>query len=381
MSIKSLPCGGFFHLNFLKIFLLSLLICLCLIFHYFAYNRSLYENLPKAIYSMLKVKNVSFAYNVDLVLKNISFEVSRGENISIIGSSGCGKSTLLQLIYGLHHTEGKVSWKDRPLRGPKFNIVPGEPFIKYLAQDFDLMPPLSVEANIGKHLSNMYPVKKKRRIRELLQVVEMEELATAKAGDLSGGQMQRVALARALANEPELLLLDEPFSHIDHFRKNNLRRRLFSYLKEKDITCLIATHDSTDALSFADHTLVLKEGNIHAAGTPRELYNNPPDKYVAALFGDVNEIMLKDLQPKENSRKKILLYPHEIKIGRNTGITAKVIQSFFKGSTWLIQSELNGKNVFFDHSAELKKDEIIELKVKNDLIEMRKNKKRSILQK
>src|SRR5690606_11993860 len=115
------------------------------------------------------------------------------------------------------------------------------------------------------------------RVKELLEVVEIEELAKAKAKNLSGGQMQRVALARALANEPEILLLDEPFSHIDHFSRNNLRRRLFGYLKEKKITCLIATHDSTDALSFTDKIIVLNEGKLHAIQSPENLYNNPPD--------------------------------------------------------------------------------------------------------
>ncbi len=322
---------------------------------------------------MLLVKNVSFAYSVKPVLKNINFRVQKGENVSVIGASGCGKSTLLQLIYGLHHTEGKVFWEGKSLLGPKFNIVPGEPFIKYLAQDFDLMPPLSVEDNVGKHLSNMFPVKKKRRIKELLQVVEMEDLAKVRAGDLSGGQMQRVALARALANEPELLLLDEPFSHIDHFRKNNLRRRLFSYLKEKHITCIIATHDSTDALSFADHTIVLKSGKIHAAGTPLKLYNNPPDKYVAALFGDVNELMLKDLVPGEKSRKRLLLYPHEIKRERNTGITAMVEGSYFKGTTWLIQANLNGTMIFLEHAKKLEKGKIISLKISESLMKKRRS--------
>ncbi|HSP12935.1 MAG TPA: ATP-binding cassette domain-containing protein, partial [Salegentibacter sp.] len=174
---------------------------------------------------MLKLKNVSFAYLEKPVLKNISFNLEKGENLSIIGESGCGKSTLLKLIYGLLHTNGKIFWNEKELLGPQFNIVPGEPFIKYLAQDFDLMPPLTVAENIGKHLSNMYPRKKKKRIEELMEVVEMTELANEKAKHLSGGQQQRVALARALANEPELLLLDEPFSHIDHFRKNNLRRQ------------------------------------------------------------------------------------------------------------------------------------------------------------
>src|SRR5690606_26246084 len=270
----------------------------------------------------------------------------------------------------------KIFWNEKQLLGPRFNIVPGEPFIKYLAQDFDLMPPLSVEKNVGKHLSNMYPVKKQRRIKELLQVVEMEELVKVRAGDLSGGQMQRVALARALANEPELLLLDEPFSHIDHFRKNNLRRRLFSYLKEKNITCIIATHDSTDALSFADHTIVLKDGKIHDAGPPQELYNNPMDQYVAALFGDVNEIMLKNIVPSEKSRKKILLYPHEIKMAEDGGVEAVVIQSYFKGYTWLIQAKFQGHIIFIDHPENIQAGKIIEIKVAGKLIEKRMSRRK-----
>lgn len=317
---------------------------------------------------MLKLKNVSFAYDKVPVLKDINFSVKKGENVSIIGSSGCGKSTLLQLVYGLHHTEGKVTWNGEELRGPNFNLVPGEPFMKYLAQDFDLMLPLSVEDNIGKHLSNMYPIKKKRRVKELLEVVEMEDLAKVRAKNLSGGQQQRVALARALANEPELLLLDEPFSHIDHFRKNNLRRRLFAYLKEQQITCLIATHDSTDALSFADSTIVLKTGYLHAKDSPQNLYQSPPNKYVASLFGDVNEISLSKLKSSENNNEKILLYPHEIKAGRNTGVTAQVIRSYFKGSQYLIKADLQGEIVYFNHRTALRTGKEIALKISDATI-------------
>lgn len=321
---------------------------------------------------MLKLKNVSFAYDRSPVIKNISFSVAKGENISIIGSSGCGKSTLLQLIYGIHHTEGKILWQDEELLGPNFNLVPGEPFIKYLAQDFDLMMPLSVEDNIGKYLSNMYPVKKKRRIKELLEVVEMEDMAKVKAKTLSGGQQQRVALARALANEPELLLLDEPFSHIDHFRKNNLRRKLFAYLKEQNVTCLIATHDSTDALSFADQTIVLKAGKLHAKASPKNLYQFPPDKYVASLFGDVNEVSLNKLSPSEKSEKKILLYPQEIKIGRNTGITVLISRSYFKGPLFLIKADLGGEEIFFEHKTALPPGKRMDLRISEKLIGSRK---------
>ncbi|MGW1454429.1 ABC transporter ATP-binding protein [Salegentibacter agarivorans] len=320
---------------------------------------------------MLKLKNVSFAYAEEPVLKNIGFTLEKGENLSVIGESGCGKSTLLKLIYGLLHTDGKIFWGEKELLGPNFNLVPGEPFIKYLAQDFDLMLPLSVADNIGKYLSNQYPQKKKKRIKELLEVVEMTELANKKAKLLSGGQQQRVALARALANEPQLLLLDEPFSHIDHFRKNNLRRRLFDYLKENNIACIVATHDSTDALSFADKTIVLKNAKIYAENSPAELYQNPPNKYVASLFGDVNEIMLKELTEDESSRKKVILYPEEIKLTQKAGIKAEVKKSWFKGETWLIEADLNGKIIYFNHSKALKEGKKISLKVSEKLIKSR----------
>lgn len=320
---------------------------------------------------MLKLKNVSFAYQKEPVLKNIHLNIAQGENVSLIGASGCGKSTLLQLIYGIHHTDGHIFWKENEILGPKFNLVPGETFIKYLSQDFDLMPPLTVAENVGKYLSNMYPIKKKRRIKELLEVVEMKDLANTKTKHLSGGQQQRVALARALANEPELLLLDEPFSHIDHFRKNNLRRSLFSYLKEKNITCITATHDSTDALSFADQTIVLKNGKIHAQASPRELYENPPSKYVASLFGDVNEIMLKNLIPSETSRKKVLLYPHEIKVVPKSLLKAQVLQSYFKGGNFLIKAQLNAEIIYFEHLMELAEGERVAVQVSGQLIASR----------
>ncbi|HSI70471.1 MAG TPA: ABC transporter ATP-binding protein [Gillisia sp.] len=298
---------------------------------------------------MLQLKKVSFAYDKKPILRNISFKLEKGKQLSVIGESGCGKSTLLQLIYGYHHTHGKIFWGETELLGPNFNLVPGEPFIKYLAQDFDLMPPLTVTENVGKYLSNMYPRKKKLRIKELLDVVEMTELATVKAKHLSGGQQQRVALARALAHEPEILLLDEPFSHIDHFRKNNLRRKIYGYLKQNNITCITATHDSTDALSFADRTMVLKDGKIYAEASPDELYRNPPNKYVASLFGDINEIELRMLRPSEESRKRILLYPHELEVSNVSGAQATVVESFFKGKDFLIKAKLNGQIVFLDH--------------------------------
>lgn len=320
---------------------------------------------------MLKLKKVSFAYAKQPILQNINFSLAKGEILSVIGESGCGKSTLLKLIYGLLHTEGKITWNDKEILGPYFNLVPGEPFIKYLAQDFDLMLPLTVAENVGKHLSNMYPRKKKQRVKELLEVVEMTALADKKASLLSGGQQQRVALARALAKQPELLLLDEPFSHIDHFRKNNLRRRLFAYLKKKEIACIVATHDSTDALSFAHQTIVIRNAKINAKDTPENLYRNPPNHYVASLFGDVNELKIKELIPSENSRKKVLLYPHEIKVSTESNLKVSVKNSFFKGPNFLIKATFKGENIFFEHASELEKGQEIGISISEELIKSR----------
>ena len=320
---------------------------------------------------MLHVKNISFSYNDKPFIENQSFQIKTGENVSVIGASGCGKSTLLQIIYGLHHVQGNIFWNEKQLLGPNFNLVPGEDFMKYLAQDFDLMPSISVTDNVGKYLSNMYPRKKQQRISELLELVEMKEMAKIKAKYLSGGQQQRVALARVLAKEPEVLLLDEPFSHIDHFRRNKLRRKLFSYFKEKGITCIVATHDSTDALSFADETIVMKDGDIIAKDAPQALYQNPKNVYVASLFGEVNILPVKLFFPEKRIRKKIVLYPHEIKIDKNPSLTAEVQHSYFRGSDYLIEANLGKEVIFFEHSHSFTKGKAVNLLISEELIRSR----------
>ena len=304
---------------------------------------------------MLQVENITFSYDKNKVIKNINFSVSKGQNIAIIGESGCGKSTLLKLIYGLYDLdEGQIFWNENEVLGPKFYLVPGMPFMKYLAQDFDLMPFITVAENVGKYLSNIYPEKKQSRINELLEIVEMTDYSNVKAKFLSGGQQQRVALAKVLALEPEILLLDEPFSQIDNFRKNSLRRKLFSYLKSKDITCLVATHDSSDSLSFADETIVLNAGEIVIKEKSDHLYKHPINKYVAALFGDVNELKLSELVEIENADETLLLFPHQLKIVESGNLKVKIKHSYFKGSHFLIEAEANGNSIFFEHDSELK---------------------------
>lgn len=304
---------------------------------------------------MLELQDISFTYIDQAVINKLSFVAQQGQNIAVIGESGCGKSTLLKLIYGLYDLDsGSISYNGNPILGPKYNLIPGEEYIKYLAQDFDLMPFITVEENVGKFLSNIYRDKKKARVHELLEMVEMTEFAKVKAKYLSGGQQQRVALARVLALEPQILLLDEPFSQIDSFRKNTLRRNVFQYLKEKKITCIIATHDSMDALSFSDKSIVMQHGKIITEEAPQQLYLHPTNKYVASLFGEVNELEL--------DGKIHLVYPHQLKLDPKGPLKGIVYQCYFRGSHYLVEVTIDEQSVFFESSSSIEKGQPIALK-------------------
>ncbi|WP_445710126.1 ABC transporter ATP-binding protein [Flavobacterium sp.] len=309
---------------------------------------------------MLTVSNSNFSYKDKPTLKDINFKLEKGTNLALIGESGCGKSTLLKIIYGLYDLdEGEIFWNDQQVLGPKHHLVPGMPFMKYLAQDFDLMPFITVAENVGKYLSNFYPEEKQERIIELLEVVEMTDFANEKVKYLSGGQMQRVALAKVLALEPVLLLLDEPFSHIDNFLKNSLRRKIFKYLKEKEITCIVATHDANDILSFSDEVLVLRNGTIIEVGETREIYSYPGSFYVASLFGEVNEIKWED--------NVLYVYPHQLEVSENSTFEVVVKETYFRGNNYLVEAIFNNQIVFFESRYDIPVQRIVGLQIKIDL--------------
>lgn len=292
---------------------------------------------------MLQVKNLTFGYTKTKILKAINLKVQAGENLAIIGKSGSGKSTLLKLIYGEYNLEqGEIIWKDKAILGPKYNLVVGYDFMKYITQEFDLMPFTTVQENISKYLSRFYPEKAQERTRELIKIVELEDFANTKVKLLSGGQKQRVAIARALANEPEILLLDEPFSHIDNFQKQGLRRNVFNYLKSKNITCIVATHDKSDVLGFADQIIVLKDSKIIAEDTPEQLYKNPKLPLIASFFGEFNVI-----EPYG------IVYAHQLKIVEHSELKARVKKTYFNGNTWLIEAEYNSESIFIAHDTDL----------------------------
>ena len=291
---------------------------------------------------MLSVKNISFSYSEVLAIDAISFDVKEGEVLALLGESGSGKSTLLKLIYGgLDVDFGLISWKNQEILGPKNKLIAGAEFMKYVTQEFDLMPFTSVAENIGVHLSSFYPLEKKQRIDELLGVVGLSRFAAVNVQFLSRGQKQRVALAKALARAPEVILLDEPFSHIDSFKKRPLRRRIFKYLKSKKITCVVATHDKNDVLSFADNILVIQDGRALASAPPEVLFKNPQHPSVAAFFSEHSCV------------DGDIYYAHQIKLASKGPVKARVVKSYFKGGGFLVEAAYKGGVLFFEHDVSI----------------------------
>lgn len=321
---------------------------------------------------MLEVKNISFAYRTDNVLEGLSFQVGKGEHVALMGESGCGKSTLLKLIYGLLTPgKGEVLWKGEMVRGPLYKLVPGESYMKYLSQEFDLMPFTTVAENVSEYLSVFYPEQLKERTEELLEMTEMTAEARTKVKDLSGGQQQRVALARVLAQKPDLLLLDEPFSHIDNFRKSSLRRNLFQYLKDEQISCLTATHDHLDVLPFADRILVLKDKELLMEGETRQVYESPVNLYVASLFGEANILPITVLKSYADTKRNIIVYAHEFKVAPSSGLKTRVKKSYPMGGYFLVEGETEDGVVFFHSDKPLKIDSKVFLNVSIETINKR----------
>ncbi len=308
---------------------------------------------------MLQVNFHSFSYSKETILKDIQFSLKAGEHLSILGESGCGKSTLLHLIYGLLHLEnGEISYSGKQLLGPTKALIPGEKFMKLVAQDFNLMPFSTVAENISSHLTGLNKEEDTLRIAKLLKAVNLENFENKLVKTLSGGQKQRTALAKALAQKPEILLLDEPFSNIDAFQKNKLRRSIYSYLKQNNISCITATHDSEEALAFSDKICMLKNGKILKYGSAQEVYENASTEYELGFFGEVTNL------PKDIfSSEEMLLLPHQLEISKEeTPLYVQVSNSYFKGDDYLIEAKLEGNTIFFKNSESIETGKFIYLK-------------------
>lgn len=219
-------------------------------------------------------------------LRDITFRQAKLEKVAIAGETGAGKSTLMKIIAGLVQPDaGEVWFQGEKVRGPDEQLVPGHPGIAYLSQHFELQKFLRVEQVL--EYSNTLPEKDSRRLFEICQITH---LLTRRTDQLSGGEKQRIAICRLLISSPRLLLLDEPYSHLDMDHKSALKEVIRDIGQKLNITCTIVSHDPMDTLSWADKMIVMKDGRVVQQGKPEVIYREPCDTYTGGLFGKYNLI-------------------------------------------------------------------------------------------
>ncbi len=215
----------------------------------------------------------------------VSFRVEPGEIFGLLGPSGCGKTTTLRIIAGFERPDGGIV----AIREHNVTSLPPEKRrVGFVFQDYALFPHLSVIKNVMFAMRSVPPAQRRERARGMLCMVGLTDVDDRMPDELSGGQQQRVALARALSAQPQLLLMDEPFSNLDASLRDATRREIRSLLKAQGLNAILVTHDQEEALSFCDRLAVMNEGRIEQVGTPEEVYHHPGTAFVAQFLGRAN---------------------------------------------------------------------------------------------
>lgn len=255
---------------------------------------------------MLTVENIQLAFERS-VLSSISLDLKAGEIIGIVGKSGAGKTSLLKIIAGfLEPTAGKVIFEGEKVIGPATKLVPGHPEIQLVNQDFHLDTYHTVEENIREQILYLPLKQRDQLVEELLHLMELTTLRKQKATTLSGGEQQRLAIARALACEPKIILLDEPFVHLD----GKLRAKLIHYLLKlqaiRKTSFMLVSHDGAEILSLCSVIYFMKNGKFVRKASPKDFYYKPKTLDEAKLFGPINKVLL--------NGKRIIFRPDEYEI-------------------------------------------------------------------
>lgn len=236
----------------------------------------------------LELKNIKKSFTDDEgVLKGISLSIGRGEFITLLGASGCGKTTTLRIIAGLEvPDEGQVFLEGKDVTG----LEPEQRDVNTVFQNYALFPHMNVADNIGYGLKLKHVPKNeiRKRVSEMLELVQLSGYEKRKPSELSGGQKQRVAIARALINNPKVLLLDEPLGALDLQLRRAMQVELKRLQKKLGITFIYITHDQEEAINMSDRIAVMNQGRFEQIGTPDEIYNHPKTSYVATFVGNAN---------------------------------------------------------------------------------------------
>ncbi len=236
--------------------------------------------------TVLRLDGVTCRYGSETAVDDVDLDVAAGELLTLLGPSGCGKTTTLRLIAGLEEpSAGTITIAGETVAGDGRVVAPEDRDVGLVFQNFALFPHLDVAENVAFGLRDADPGTVDERVDELLALVELESHREKMPGQLSGGQQQRVALARSLAPEPDLLLLDEPFSNLDVRLRVEMREEVRSILKAAGVTAVSVTHDQEEALSISDRVAIMNGGHIEQVGKPEVVFENPESRFVASFLG------------------------------------------------------------------------------------------------
>ncbi|GGP52128.1 ABC transporter [Shewanella algicola] len=301
--------------------------------------------------STLSIHNVTSDYQGRVILKQLDLTLQQGEIVALLGPSGCGKTTLLKAIAGLQAiSEGSISINGQVLSGNGIFVASEQRGVGMIFQDYALFPHLSVADNILFGVKGLNKLERQTRLEDMLELVKLTGLGDRYPHELSGGQQQRVSIARALAYEPELMLLDEPFSNIDAQVRHEMMLEIRAILKQRNVSAVFVTHSKDEAFVFADQLALFEQGRIVQHGAAETLYSNPNSQYVADFLGTTNYLDVTVTAEKQvdsplgtvfstttlphtiGSKGKLLLRPQQILLQANDKGSAEIIERRFLGS-------------------------------------------------
>lgn len=315
--------------------------------------------------ALLSIEGLKCAYQSQTVLDGVALSMEQGEIACLLGPSGCGKTTVLRAIAGFISPQaGQVRLGEQVISSPDQVVPPEKRGMGMVFQDYALFPHLSIADNIAFGLTGLGRAEKRKRVQDVLELVELPDLSGRYPHELSGGQQQRIALARALAPDPRLLLMDEPFSNLDTDLRRQLSQEVRHILKRRGIAAIMVTHDQQEAFTISDKIGILSAGKVQQWGAPETLYYQPATPEVAAFVGKgelfkgrVNAEMavetelglLEFAEPlgvDGGCDVQLFLRPGDLYLSHDGGVPGEILSSEFQGSQVLYRVRLgSGREV------------------------------------
>jgi len=344
--------------------------------------------------SALTINNLSCAYQKNTVLADLNLTLNDNEIVCLLGESGCGKTTLLRAVAGLQtQLTGTINIQDKVLNDLSVCIPPEQRKIGLIFQDYALFPHLNVFDNVAFSFTKMSKQEKQRRVQEVLDLVQLGDLTERFPHQLSGGQQQRIAIARAMAYQPDLMLLDEPFSNLDQHVRLQLIHEIRTLFKARKMSALFVTHAKEEGFAFADRIALMQAGKIIQIDTPQTLYQHPSTPYVADFMGQSNYVDAQVIDPyhydtclgrlssehviqqEVGQACRLLLRPEHLAVSSNMAGEAVITLVEFQGALQQITVRFKEQDFVIRHSnhnkdcIQFKVDDSVDLRVLNhDLV-------------